>query len=228
MSEQAPDAVRHALKVRGLSFLFPAAQKANLQEKRIHAGAKMREAVFGMFEGLTGMQYGINWAIFEVPPKNELENDEGDRMDREILVIVDRRDPAAIPTIRIISNELFQVGDMVNYLTEDFTLDHEHDAHYYADATEIREGGGEDPDSISPIFFVLDDVLFVTNYEDFTASYGIDAEPTDSVEFVNPFGFTTSELDQLDALATARGLLSETAYITPTSYGVQPDMPQTC
>jgi len=224
MSEAPQGGANHALVKRGLHFQFAGAEAANLQEERTRRIAELRGAIFGIFEGLTGMQEGINWAIFDVPPKNDLLNEDGDRMDREILIIVDRRVSTMVPDIRIISNELFMVGDRVDYLTEDFSLDSEHDAHLFVDATGVQEDGQHDEDSLSTTFFVKDDMLFVVNYADYTMSFGIDAEPGDSVEYVNPYGFVEFELDQLDALASASGLFAEAAYVTPTTYGVQPDL----
>jgi hypothetical protein len=229
MGELPPKGVDHALHRRSIKLQFLESREANLEQRRVEEGGELRIAVFRLFDSLGGIEEGINWAIFQVPRKSSWNSEYEEGTEREILVVVDYRDTSSFADIRIITNEPFKRGeDRMQFLTEDFTLDHEHDAQFYVDAIELIEGGGiESRDSHSIIFGVdIDEyedgdevTLIASNYADYTQTHSIRAKKPR--QEISPFGNPGDELDQLDALASARSLLAEIAQGELTHHGVQ-------
>jgi hypothetical protein len=226
MSELPPRGVNHPLHRRNIKMQFASSEPANLERRRIDEGKELRDATFGLFNRMGGVQPGINWAIFEVPRRSPWNSEYEDSIDREILVVIDAREPLSYADIRIISNEPFKRGeDHRQYLTEDFTLDHEHDAQFFVDAVELGNDGELcNKESHSILFWEDEDegMLVAMNYADFTQTHSVGSKRRKIT--VYPFGDPTNELDQLDALASARQLLAEVEHGELTHYGIQEDI----
>ncbi len=228
MRELEPGGSKHALVERGL--LTPGGELRDLDAELTLARDAIREVMFGIFRGLTGMQPGFNWAVYNLQPKFAPGYELDEDMEREILLVIDTRDPELTPSIRILTNEGFDVDDHTQYLIDDFTLDFEDDADYFIN-TAVELDNGKLSDDV-PLFVVDDGELVVENFADFTASYGLSEtvwhrRRRQTVKAAaNPFGLIEDQFDQLDALAAAQAILAEitTSLTTPACFGVQQNL----
>jgi hypothetical protein len=234
MCAEVPSHTNPAVVERGLRPDYSLDDQTSLEKGIADRRADVRRAVTGIMSGITGLRPGFNWAIYNLQPNPAPGYEPSDDAEREILLIVDTRDPSMLANIRIITNEGFGDEDIQQFYTEDFTLTNGNIVQFFVDTAMVRNDGTLREENI-PLFWVEDELLQMPGYADVTSAYGVG----ETVDFrirhgerrgetvtihghAEPFGVRKSILDQLDALTSAQNILTELTYMEPIYFGSQP------
>ncbi len=222
----APGGALHALAIRGLGA--PPGEVGDLNVKLAHPRAEVQRLTLAHFCRLGGLKPGYNWALYNLPPVANITDESipGHTISRELLLLVDARDPSSTPPLRFITNEYYQAADRSQVFTKDIMV-----AHGIAQMrVNAYEAGGSQSCNSSPIITALVGTLAIVNYQDRIQQNGVQAfirpgsdswfEPTRLVH-ADPFGKLDDPLDQFDALTAAQDLLAEVTNTQPTQSGVQ-------
>lgn len=169
---------------------------------------------------------GFGWAIFMPPP-----SDDG-MIAKEVLVLTGNYfTPVSkkhVPSVRIITNELYDVDGQRQWLTVDFTLDEDDDALYLVDALQSNTTDVDEREEVmdgkvnrgaasgSPIFWVDADGDLCMNkmYRPFTP-LGDASGAGKEREALFPFGHWTRLHDNIDALEMGKQLFAEIKDLEP-------------
>ncbi len=189
-----------------------------------------------------GVTEGAGWAIFTLTSQEEdvLGNSVMTLMpDKEVLVLYlphrnsRTMDGHPIPNIRIITNEPYCSCDRATqYLSRDFTLDHEDDVQYFVDAQDMYDFTDESKkkplseenppgrnETLTPLFWANEDgnLCISRPISYFTEATGIHlTNPDDGTPIESyPFGLYTSPFDVLYALEQGEELFAMIERLDP-------------
>jgi hypothetical protein len=190
-----------------------------------------------------GVTEGAGWAIFTLTGQEEDDSVGSSVMtsmpDKKVLVLYSPYrnsrtiDGHPIPIIRIITNEPFcHLDRETQYLSRDFTLDHEDDVQYFVDAQDMYDFTDESKkkplseenpsgrnETLTSLFWVNKDgnLCISRPISYFTEAMGIyltnpdDGTPIESY----PFGLCTSPFDALYALEQGEELFAMIERLDP-------------
>ncbi len=169
---------------------------------------------------------GFGFAMFDIvkPSEGSILVDEH---PKDLMIVLKRvtnrqTDP---PSIRIVTNETFNNGDVSMILAQDVTIDHEGDIQYFVDMIEAREGEIEERVAerdvmdghisggkcLAPLFWISPDMhVSMVNIAQMTPAYSVaEYDSKGVVREVIPFGTYLSLEDKIHGLEVAHDLFDE-------------------
>lgn len=186
----------------------------------------LRAEIIQRMVGHSALSNCQGWMVFKERPAQEsgvlVEGEE-----KSTLLVIHGDTPVAqnvsAPFVRVLTNTLFRLDGEIAILSEDITIDPEHDAQMLVDVMFLRACGDGAFDQVqsefpsrTPVFWVDDsDTLHVGNYTSYTNSMSFaaildpDGHGSRTIH-VLPFGLYTNIEDRIAALDTARSIVQQT------------------